>query len=108
MREYELRDYLEAIQDRAVEQLMADLPPQGDSTNTQTDGPGEDATARSDDDLSDYDAGSNVQQASASSKQDRPESRHTSPHSDPDDEEDGQQHHYSQMERERSMTIGAI
>lgn len=32
MPEYELRDYLESIQDRAVEALTAELPPQGDST----------------------------------------------------------------------------
>lgn len=97
MREYELQDYLEAIQDRAVEQLMADLPPQGDGRNTQTDGPGKDATARSDDDLSDYDAGSNVQQAPASSNQDRRESRHTSSDPGPDDDEVGQQYRHGQM-----------
>lgn len=37
MPEYELRDYLEEIQDRVVTTLSADLPPHGDSTQVATD-----------------------------------------------------------------------
>jgi hypothetical protein len=37
MPEYELRDYVEEIQDRAVAALTAELPPPGDSTQVDSD-----------------------------------------------------------------------
>ena len=109
LREYELRDLLEGIQDATIEELTAAMPPQGDSTNTPTDGTIQAGTVRDRDLDTDYDVLSTSQQRGTSTHQGSDRGRNTSPAStlDNDDDEPDLQRYDNHMDRERSMTIGA-
>ncbi|KAK9900451.1 hypothetical protein P389DRAFT_207944 [Cystobasidium minutum MCA 4210] len=106
LREYELRDHLETLQDRTVEELTAELPAQGDSTNTITDGQTQAGVPEDNDAAMAHEAGSNSQQRGTPSHKGSEEAASIS--QDTSQDEDYQKPHYNNhLERERSATIGA-
>lgn len=108
MPEHELREYLHTIQDAAITELTADLPPGNGSTAIETLDDGSSEVRSAENNGGDRTSvGSTSQQRGSSPSVDHPPERRTSATPDLQRARASPSHSFNHFDRERSMTLDA-